>query len=71
MMAMIAVTWVPLFGFWFVKNAIERDERTGVGPILAATPMTRVTYVLGKALSHFVVLLMSEHLRVLHLPRGR
>jgi len=58
MMAMIAVTWVPLFGFWFVKNAIERDERTGVGPILAATPMTRVTYVLGKALSHFVVLLM-------------
>jgi hypothetical protein len=56
MMSLLAVTWVPLFGFWFVKNAIERDERTGVGPILATTPMTRATYVLGKALSHFLVL---------------
>ena len=56
MMALIAATWLPLFGFWIVKNAVDRDERTGVGPILATTPMSRATYVTGKALSHFLVL---------------
>jgi hypothetical protein len=56
MMAMIAATYLSMIGFWFVRNAVARDERTGVGPILATTPMTRTTYVLGKALSHFAVL---------------
>jgi hypothetical protein len=56
MMAMIAGTFLTLTGFWFVKNAVERDERTGVGPILATTPLSRPAYVLGKALSHFIVL---------------
>jgi hypothetical protein len=56
MMAMIAGTYLSLFGFWFVKNAVERDERTGVGEILATTPLSRTSYVLGKALSHFTVL---------------
>jgi len=56
MMAMIANTFLSLFGFWFVRNAVDRDERTGVGPILATTPLTRAAYVVGKALSHFTVL---------------
>jgi hypothetical protein len=56
MMAMIANTFLTLCGFWFVKNAVERDERTGVGPILATTPLSRPAYVVGKALSHFLVL---------------
>jgi len=56
MMAMIANTFLSLCGFWFVRNAVDRDERTGVGPILATTPLTRAAYVVGKALSHFTVL---------------
>ena len=56
MMTIVAVTFLSLAGFWVVKNAVDRDERTGVGPILATTPLTRVEYVLGKALSHLLVL---------------
>ena len=56
MMAMIANTFLSLCGFWFVKNAVDRDERTGVGPILATTPLTRAAYTVGKALSHFTML---------------
>lgn len=56
MMAMVAAAYLSMIGFWFVRNAVARDESTGVGTILAATPMARTTYVLGKALSHFTVL---------------
>ena len=55
MMTIVAITFLSLAGFWVVKNAVDRDERTGVGPILATTPLTRVEYVLGKALSHLLV----------------
>ena len=45
-----------LLGFYVVRDAVERDERTGVGQILATTPMTRVQYTLGKFLSNTAVL---------------
>ena len=75
MMAMIANTFLSLCGFWFVKNAVDRDERTGVGPILATTPLTRAAYVVGKALSHFTVLALMALLLflsaiVIQLTRG-
>jgi ABC-type transport system involved in multi-copper enzyme maturation permease subunit len=56
MTTLVANTVLTLFGFWFVRNAVERDERTGVGEILATTPLRRTTYTLGKAASHFAVL---------------
>lgn len=56
MMTLVAITFLSLVGFWVVKNAVHRDERTGVGPILATTPLRRVEYTLGKALSHLLVL---------------
>jgi hypothetical protein len=56
MMTLVAVTVLSLAGFWVVRNAVERDERTGVGEILATTPLGRATYTLGKAASHFAVL---------------
>lgn len=56
MMAVVAITFLSLLGFWIVKNAVARDERTGVGPILATTPLSRVEYTIGKATSHFLVL---------------
>lgn len=56
LMAIVATTFLSLAGFWVVKGSIARDRATGVGQILAATPLTRVAYTLSKALSHFLVL---------------
>lgn len=54
--AMLATLFLSLAGFYLVKNTISRDRQTGVGQILAATPMSRTLYVLGKSLSNFAVL---------------
>jgi hypothetical protein len=55
-MAMVASCFISLVGFYVVKNAIERDRATRVGEILAATPLTRTVYLLGKWLSNSTVL---------------
>ncbi len=54
--AMLAGAFVSLIGFYIVKNAVERDRRTGVGQILATTPISKLQYTLGKTLSNFAVL---------------
>jgi len=54
--ALVTSFMLSLFGFYLVKNAVERDRETGVGQILAATPLSRPLYTLGKALSNFAVL---------------
>jgi hypothetical protein len=55
-MAMVASCFISLVGFYVVKNAIERDRATRVGEILAATPLTRTIYLLGKWLSNTAIL---------------
>jgi len=53
----LAITcFVSLVGFYIVKNCVERDRLTGVGQIVAATPVSKVTYAFGKFLSNFAVL---------------
>jgi hypothetical protein len=42
--------------FYLVKNAVERDEQTRVGQIIATTPLSKPLYTLGKAFSNFVFL---------------
>ena len=54
--ALLTSALLSLPGFYLVKNAIERDERSGVGQILATTPLSKPLYTLGKALSNFCVL---------------
>jgi hypothetical protein len=44
--------YLLIFGFYLVKGPIARDQRTGVGEIIASTPIRRPTYTLGKWLSH-------------------
>jgi ABC-2 family transporter protein len=56
MMSLVTTTFVSLVGFYIVKNAVERDRRTGVGEILAATPISKPVYLVGKFLSNFAVL---------------
>lgn len=56
MMAVIASVLLGWFGFYLVKGSVARDRETGVGQIMATTPLTRPLYVLGKWLSNFAVL---------------
>jgi hypothetical protein len=56
MVALVVAGFVSLIGFYIVKNAVDRDRITGVGEILAATPMSRAAYMLGKFLSNFLIL---------------
>lgn len=55
-MTLMGSTFLSLTGFYVVKNCVSRDEQTRVGQILAATPIRRPAYVLGKAFSNFFVL---------------
>ena len=56
LVAVVTTSFVSLVGFYIVKNALDRDRHTGVGQILAATPLSKVPYMLGKFLSNFAVL---------------
>lgn len=56
LIAMLSSTFLGLAGFYLVKNAVERDRRTGVGQILAATPLSKPLYLVGKWASNFAVL---------------
>jgi len=54
--AVLCSALLSLPAFYLVKDAIERDQRTGVGQIIATTPLSRPLYTLGKAFSNFAFL---------------
>jgi hypothetical protein len=54
--------WV---GFYIVKGSVSRDYTTGVGQIMATTPLSRPLYMLGKWLSNFAVLAIAFLILVL------
>lgn len=54
--ALVVNTFLSLAGFYVVKNTVERDRQTGVGQILASTPMSKPLYTLGKTASNLAVL---------------
>jgi ABC-type transport system involved in multi-copper enzyme maturation permease subunit len=58
MFGLIAALHLPLVGFYLVRNAVDRDRQTGVGEILATTPISKPAYVLGKWLSNVSVLVL-------------
>jgi hypothetical protein len=55
-MAVLCSALLSLPAFYLVKNAIERDEQTRVGQIIATTPLSKPVYTLGKAFSNFIFL---------------
>lgn len=57
MISIIATFFVGWFGFYVVKGSVARDRETGVGQIMATTPMSRPFYMLGKWISNYVVLM--------------
>lgn len=54
--ALAGAVWLSLGGFYLVRNAISRDESTGVGRLLAATPLSNTAYLASKFLSSVLVL---------------
>ncbi len=56
LVALVITCFLTLIGFYIVKNSVDRDRSTGVGQILAATPLSKTTYAFGKFLSNFAVL---------------
>ncbi|KOG56237.1 hypothetical protein ADK76_20450 [Streptomyces griseoflavus] len=54
--ALAAALWLPLAGFYVVRNALAKDERSGVGRLLATTPLRTTGYFAGKLLSNVLVL---------------
>lgn len=52
-------------GFYIVKGSVSRDYETGVGQIMATTPLTRPTYMVGKWLSNFAVMSIAVFIMLL------
>lgn len=57
MISIITTFFLGWFGFYLVKGSVARDRETGVGQIMATTPMSRPFYMLGKWISNFAVLM--------------
>ncbi|TVT49927.1 hypothetical protein FNH05_16400 [Amycolatopsis rhizosphaerae] len=67
--------WLTLAGFFLVRGTVDRDERSGVGALLAATPLRTSEYLGGKFLSNLLVLssmtgVLAATALVLQLVRG-
>ena len=56
MFGLMISTLVTLIAFYPIKNTVARDRETQVGQIIAATPVRRPAYVLGKWLSNVALL---------------
>ncbi|WP_166242276.1 hypothetical protein [Paenibacillus turpanensis] len=54
--ALSTALFLTLFGFFLVKNSIQRDYLSGVGQIIASTPVNKLAYLTGKTISNFAVL---------------
>lgn len=57
MSAVMTALMLSLYGFLLVNTAIRKDIDTGVGQIIAASPVSACRYLLAKQLSNFMLLL--------------
>jgi len=56
LVALLTAIFLALFGFYVVNDAVKRDEITGIGQVIATTPISNYVYTLGNALGNFLVL---------------
>ena len=56
LVALMTSSFLSIAGFYLTKNAVEHDRRSGVGQILAATPISKPWYTLGKWASNLAIL---------------
>jgi len=62
----VASTLLALTGFYLVKGAVGRDYQTRVGQVIAATPVARPLYVLGKTEPRPLVIVVEEAHKLLN-----
>jgi len=55
--AMMTTIMLSLYGFFLINGGIKKDVDTGIGQIIATTPLSNFGYLLSKTLSNFLVLL--------------
>lgn len=55
--ALLTGLYFMMVGHYLVKGSVERDRRTGVGQVLAATRVGRIEYLSAKTLSSFAILM--------------
>jgi len=55
--AMLTTFMLSLYGFMLVNSGIKKDIDTGIGSIIATTPITNFKYLLSKQLSNYLVLI--------------
>ena len=60
MTVLVTNIFLGLFSFYLVNDCIERDIRTGVGQIIATTPVSRAAYLIGKWISNHIHRKMRE-----------
>jgi ABC-type transport system involved in multi-copper enzyme maturation permease subunit len=58
MTTLVANAFLGLLGFFMVSDCIKRDIHTGVGQIIATTPVSRAAYLIGKWFSNCLVLFL-------------
>jgi hypothetical protein len=58
MTVLVLNLFLGLFGFYLVSDCIKRDIHTGVGQIIATTPISRAEYLIGKWISNCLVLFL-------------
>jgi len=54
--ALLTGMWFLFVGFYLVRGSVERDRRTGVGQILAASRLKSLTYLWSRAFGNLTVL---------------
>ncbi len=65
LMSLMGTFFIGWFGFYLVKGSITHDRKTGVGQILASTPMSRALYLFGKWASNFAILIVLNVILVI------
>ncbi|MFD7450283.1 ABC transporter permease subunit [Kitasatospora sp. NPDC059827] len=53
--ALGGAVWLSLAGFGIARGSIGRDEQSGVGRLLAATPLSRAGYLAGKFVGNLLL----------------
>ncbi|MFF4812983.1 ABC transporter permease subunit [Kitasatospora sp. NPDC001309] len=53
--ALGGAVWLSLAGFGIARGGIGRDEQSGVGRLLAATPLSRAGYLAGKFVGNLLL----------------
>ena len=59
-LAILSCIFLALAGFYLVAGSVKRDRRSGVGAILAATPLSKSAYLGGKLAANFAYLLALD-----------